>query len=314
MSTLPRTIHAIRVHNYGGPEQLRLDEISRPMPQEGEVLVRVYAVGVNPADWKLRAGLLKDLFPVQFPYIPGYDVAGVVEEVGPGVTAFQKGQAVFGQSNRGTYAEYITAPVATLALTPETLDFDEAATVPVGATTAWQGLFDHGKLEPGQRVLVLGAAGGVGLFAVQFARRIGAHVIGTASTHNLDFVRSLGANEVTDYTTTDVGNAVHEVDLVLDTVGGAALASVWPALKRGGTLVSIAGQPSAEKASELNVRTAGFSAQTSSDLLSTIAHLIDNGPVKVAVATRFSLSEAPKAHELSQSGHGRGRIVLHIAE
>ena len=314
MSTSTQTIHAIRVHNYGGPEQLQFEETSRPVPQEGEVLVRVHAAGVNPMEWKIRSGLLKDFWPTQFPYIPGADIAGVVEEVGPDVTAFQKGQAVFGVSNHGTYSEYTAAPVTTLALKPETLDFDEAATIPIGATTAWQGLFDQGKLEPGQRVLVLGAAGGVGLFAVQFARWKGAHVIGTASTHNLDFVRSLGADEVIDYTTTAVENAIHDVDLVLDTVGGEALATVWPTLKRGATLVSIAGQPSEEKANELGIHATRFSAQVSGDLLSTFAHLIDEGQVKVAIAARFPLNEADKAHELSESRHGRGRIVLHVSK
>lgn len=311
MSTAIQTIQAIRVHSYGGPKQLQLDEIPRPVPQEDEVLVRVHAAGVNPIDWKIRAGQLKDFMPMTLPYVPGVDIAGVVEEVGPGVTAFQQGQKVFGQSRRGgAYTEYTAASVNTLALKPETLDFDEAATIPVGATTAWQALFDHGKLQPGQRVLILGGAGGVGLFAVQFARWKGAHVIGTASTRHLDFMRSLGAEEVIDYTTTDVEKAVHDVDLVLDTVGGDELAGIWPVLKSGGTLVSIAGQPSEEKARERNVRTARFAAQTSSDLLTTFAHLIDDGQIKVTVANRIPLREAFKAHEISQSGHGRGRIVL----
>lgn len=313
MSTLPQTIRAIRVHSYGEPEVLKVEKVARPEPREGEVLIKVHAAGVNPADWKIRAGLLKDLFPMQFPFTPGLEFAGVVEEVGPGVTAFQKGQAVFGQSHGGTYAEYITAPVATTALKPEKLGFDEAATVSVGATTAWQGLFDHGKLGSGQRVLVLGAAGGVGLFAVQLARWKGAHVIGTASARNLDFVRSLGAEQVVDYATANLAEVVRDVDLVLDAVGGEAQAHAWQTLKRGGTLVSIVGQPSQEKARELNVRAESFSAQTSSDLLSTFAHLIDNGQVKVTVAKHFSLGEASKAHELSQSGHGHGRIVLRIA-
>lgn len=315
MSISPQTNQAIRVHEYGGLEQLQLDKIPRPVPQADEVLVRVHAAGVNPIDWKIRAGLLKEVFPRLLPYIPGYDFAGVIAEVGPDVTAFQKGQAVFGQAPAyGTYAEYIIAPVATVALKPETLGFNEAATISVGATAAWQGLFDHGKLEPGQRVLILGAAGGVGLFAVQFARWKGAHVIGTASTRNLDFVRSLGANEVIDYTTIDVANAVHDVDLILDTVGGEALANVWPTLKRGGAVVSIAGQPSPEKARELDARAVNFSAQTTSDLMNTFVHLIDEGTVKVAIATSLPLREAPKAHELSQSGHGRGRIVLHVGD
>ena len=140
-------MQSIRVHNYGGPEELKLEGVQRPEPQAGEVLIRVHAVGVNPVDWKIREGWMKDFLPMQFPYIPGLDIAGVVEEVGPGVTAFQKGQAVFGQSAKGAYTEYTTASVETLALKPKSLSFDEAAVIPVGATTAWQGLFDHGKLR-----------------------------------------------------------------------------------------------------------------------------------------------------------------------
>lgn len=312
MST--QNIQAIRVHQYGGPEELKLEQIARPVPQEGEVLVRVYAAGVNPIDWKIRSGALKNMFPVPLPHIPGRDIAGIVEEVGPGVTAFQTGQAVFGQSAQGGYSEYTTASVKTLALKPEKLSFDEAAAIPVGATTAWQGLFDHGDLQPGQRVLIQGAAGGVGLFTVQFAYWKGAHVIGSASTANVDFVHALGAETVIDYTSTAVEKEVHDVDLVFDTVGSKTLESSLQALKRGGTLVTIAGQPSQEKAQERDIHIDWFSAQVNSDLLRTFARLIDEGQVKVAIAARFPLSEASKAHELSQSGHGRGRIVLHIAE
>src|SRR5437764_8941823 len=202
------------MYQYGGPEELRLERIERPAPQAGVVLVRVHAAGVNPVDWKFRQGFLKDFFPMSFPYTPGRDLAGVVEEVGPDVTTFQKGQAVFGQSAHGTYTEYTPAAVDTLALKPKTLSFDEAAAIPVGATTAWQGLFDHGGLQAGQRVLIQGAAGGVGMFAVQFARWKGAYVIGTTSTSNVDFVRSLGAETVIDYTSTPVEQTVHDVDLV----------------------------------------------------------------------------------------------------
>ena len=308
------TIKAIQVHSYGGPEKLELEQIPRPEPQAGEVLIRVHAAGVNQADWKLRAGWMKDFRPLSFPYIPGFDLAGVVEEAGPGVTTFQKGQAVFGQSAKGTYTEYTTASVGTLALKPKTLSFDEAATIPVGATTAWQGLFDHGGLQAGQRVLIQGAAGGVGLFAVQFARWKGAHVIGTTSTSHVDFVRSLGAETVIDYTSTPLEQVVHDIDLVLDTVGGETHERPWNVLKRGGTLVSITGPLSQEKAQELDVRAVSFSNRPSTQLLHTFAQLIDEGQVKVAVATKFPLSEARKAHELSQSGHGHGRIVLHIAD
>jgi NADPH:quinone reductase-like Zn-dependent oxidoreductase len=312
MST--QTMQAILVHNYGGPEQLKLEEVQRPEPQAGEVLIHVHAAGVNPVDWKIRQGFMKDFRPMQFPYIPGVDLAGVVEEVGPGVTAFQKGQAVFGQSAKGAYAEYAAAYVETLALKLKTLNFDEAAAIPVGATTAWQGLFDQGGLQAGQRVLIQGASGGVGSFAVQFARWKGAHVIGTTSTANVDFVRSLGAETVVDYTSTPVEQVVHDVDLVLDTVGAHTLESSVQAVKRGGTLVTIAGQPPEEKVKERGVHVALFSSRVSSKLLQTFAQLIDEGQVKVPIGRVFPLRDARQAHELSQSGHGRGRIVLHIAD
>jgi NADPH:quinone reductase-like Zn-dependent oxidoreductase len=312
-------MQAIRVHQYGGPEQLKLELIPRPEPQEGEVLVRVHAASVNQADWIMRQGLLKDIMPSQFPYIPGFELAGVVEEVGPGVTAFRSGQAVFGQHLKGTYAEYAAVSIETLALKPETLTFDEAAALPLAATTAWLGLFEHGGLQPGQRVLVQGAAGGVGVFVVQFAHWKGAHVIGTASTANVDFVRSLGAETVIDYTSTAVESVVHDVDLVFDTVGQETLPQSLRAVKRGGTLISIDAlttirgqQPSKELAQESGIRIASFSTSTTSELLQTFAQLIEQGQIRGVVGATFPLSEAAQAHTLSQSHHGRGRIVLHI--
>ena len=309
-----RMMQAIRVHQYGGPEQLKLEQISCPEPQLGEVLVRVYATGVLPIEWKIRQGLFHAFNPATFPYIPGSAFAGVVEEVGSLVTTFRSGQAVFGRSNKGTYAEYTTVSGETIALKPESLGFDEAATISGGATTAWEALFDHGGLQAGQRVLILGAAGGVGSFAVQLARWKGAQVIGTTGAANLDFVRSLGAETVVDYTSTPVEQVVHAVDLVVDTVGGQTLESAWPVIKRGGRLVSTAGQPSKEKARELGIGALFFSGgRPSSERLQTIAQLIDEGQVKATLARIFPLREASLAHELSQSGHGRGRIVLHIA-
>jgi NADPH:quinone reductase-like Zn-dependent oxidoreductase len=309
-----QTIKSIRVYQYGGPEQLRLERIERPVPQAGEVLVRVHAAGVNPADWKILQGSLQHVFPRSFPYTPGLDLAGIVEEVGPGVTAFERGQAVFGRSTNGTYAEYATASIKTLALKPRMVSFDEAAAIPGGATTAWQTLFEDGGLQAGERVLIQGAAGGVGLFAVQFAKLKGAYVIGTTSTPNVDFVRSLGADEVLDYTSPLPENTVHDVDLVLNTVGGETLESSLSILKRGGTLISIAGRPPQEKAQQLGVRAVAFYARYSNELLSTFAHLIDEGQVKVVVRQTFPLSEVRQAHERCQQGHGRGRIVLHIAD
>jgi len=312
MST--QTTRVIHVYSYGGPEQLKLEQKPRPEPQAGEVLLRVHAAGVNQIDWKIRQGLMKDFQPVTFPYTPGIEVAGVVEGVGPGVTAFEIGQAVFGQSARGAYAEYITESVEALALKPETLSFAEAATVPVGATTAWRALFDNGGLTSGQRVLIQGAAGGVGLFAVQLAKWKGAQVIGTASTANLDFVLGLGADTVVDYTTTPVESVVQEVDLVLDGVGGETLISSLAALRRGGTLISIAGLPPREEAQARGVRAAFIRNQYSRELLQTGTRFIDEGRIKVTAGKTFPLSEVQQAHEYSRSGHGRGRIVLQIAD
>jgi NADPH:quinone reductase-like Zn-dependent oxidoreductase len=306
------TDNAIQVHQYGDASQLKLERVPRPQPQEGEVLVRVYAAGVNPVDWKIRAGFMKDFMPAKFPYVPGSDVAGVVEKVGPGVSAFQPGQEVFGRSLRGSYAEYALADATALAPKPAALGFDAAAAIPVGATTAWQALFDHGNLQPGQRVLILGGAGGVGNFAVQFARWKGAHVISTTSTGNVDFVRALGAETVIDYTRARVADEVRDVDLLFDTVGGEAINDAWPALKRGSTLVAIAGQPDEAKARASGARVERFSAQVSSELLRTFARLIEEGAVKVTLAATFPLSEAGNAHELSRTGHGRGRIILRV--
>ncbi len=312
-----QSIQAIRVHQYGGPEQLKLEQIPCPEPQTGEVLVRVYTAGVLPAEWKLRQGFFKDMLPVSFPYIPGSAFAGVVEEIGPGVTAFQKGQAVFGRSNKGAYAEYTTVSVDILALKPETLSFDEAATLSGGATVAWTALFENGALQAGQRVLIHGAAGGVGSFAVQFARWKGAQVIGTASTANVEFVQSLGAETVIDYASMPFEQVVHDVDLVLDTIGGEILQRSMNVVKPGGTLVSLLEQPSQEKAEARGIRAMRNTVALpfpSSSLLQTIAQLIDKGHVKVTLARAFPLREASLAHELSQTGHGRGRIVLHIAD
>jgi len=307
------TMRVIHMYRYGGPEQLKLEEKARPEPSAGEVLLRVHAAGVNPIDWKIRQGLLKEFQPVTFPYTPGIEVAGVVEEVGSGVTAFEVGQAIIGQIASGAYAEYLTVPVEALERKPETLSFVEAAAVPVGARTAWRTLFDHGGLTAGQRVLIQGAAGGVGLFAVQLAKWKSAQVIGTASTANLDFVRSLGADMVVDYTTTPVESVVQEVDLVLDGVGGETLSSSLAVLRRGGTLISIAGLPPQEQAQARGVR-AMMSRGPASAPLETLVRLIDEGHLKVTTGKTFPLSEVQQAHEYGQRGHGRGRIVLRVVE
>jgi NADPH:quinone reductase-like Zn-dependent oxidoreductase len=317
-------IQAIRVHQYGGPEQLKLELIPCPEPQIGEVLIRVHAAGVLPAEWKVRQGLFKNFVATAFPYIPGSAMAGVIEEVGPGVTTRKVGQAVFGRSTNGAYAEYTTTavdspapgpkPFSLLALKPETLSFDEAATISGGATIAWTALFEDGALQAGQRVLIHGAAGGVGSFAVQFARWKGAQVIGTASKANMDFVRSLGAETVIDYTSTPFEQIVRDVDLVLDTIGGETLQRSMQVVKHGGTLVSLLEQPSPDLAQKYGIHAKKNATLPTNSLLQTIAQLIDDGRLKVTITQTFPLHEASLAHKLSQTSHGRGRIVLHIAD
>lgn len=308
-----QTMRAIQVHDYGDVDQLKLEDVPRPVAQACEVLVQVYAAGVNPIDWKVRQGLRKHILPMAFPYIPGMEMAGVVQEVGSGVTDWKIGQAVYGQSKKGAYAEYTVAAAESLALKPQSLSFDEASAVPVGATTAWQGLFVAGKLEAGQRVLIQGAAGGIGMFAVQFARWKGAHVTATTSSGNVDFVRSLGAETVIDYTTTALTSVVHDVDLAFDVVGGSTVETSVQAIKRGGTLVAIGSQPDAEHVQERDIHVASARTQIGTELLETFARLIDEGQVKVVMKKVFPLAQVSQAHELSQQGHGRGRIVLHIA-
>lgn len=322
----------IRVHAYGGPEQLFFEEIPRPEPQADEILVRIHAAGVLPMETAVRQGAFPGVMPKAFPYTPGTAFAGVVEEVGAGVTTFYKGQAICGRAPTGTYAEYVTinvnpppyvpgqdrtrltAAVIPLADKPKLLSFDEAATLSGGATTAWASIFEDGNVQAGQRVLIHGAAGGLGLFAVQFARWKGAEVIGTASTANVDYVRSIGADTVIDYRTTRFEDVVQDVDFVLDTIGGDTQLRSMRVLKRGGTLISVYEVPPADLAEELGIRAIMNQTLPNSQHLRQIIQLIDEGCAKPAIREIFALQDANKAHALCETGHGRGRIVLHVAD
>lgn len=305
-------IQAIRIHNYGESDVLTLEAIAQPEPQPNEVLIRVQAAGVNPLDWKIRAGYMKEIFPMPLPFTPGMDVAGIVEAIGADVKALQVGQEVYGELRMGAYAQFATAPQEAIAPKPKTLDFVEAASVPMVAMTAYQGLFDHADLKPGQTVLIHAASGGVGMFAVQFAKWKGAHVIGTASAANAEFVRSLGADQVIDYNTTPFEQVVENVDVVLDTLGGDTQARSYSVVKPGGIMVSTSAPPDAQKAEERGIRAEMMNMKPSASLLEEIASLLDSGQVKTLVAQTFSLSEARQAQELSQGGHVRGKIVLQI--
>lgn len=307
---------AVRVHQFGGADQLQLETIARPQPKAGEVLVRVQAVGVLPAEVKTRQGYFKDFRPTTFPYIPGSAFSGVVEAVGESVTGFALGDAVFGRTNNGAYAEYLTATADTVALKPKGVSFADAATISGGGTTAWVSLFDNAHIEAGQRVLVHAAAGGVGLFAVQLARWKGAHVTGTASAANLDFVRSLGA-EAVDYAAAPFEDTLKDFDVVLDAVGGDTTTRSMKALKRGGVLVSLLGEPDQTEAHKHGIRATSNSVSQpfpSTELLQTIAGLMADGTVKTAIAAEYPLADVRQAHERVETGHSRGRVVLRVGD
>ena len=304
---------AIRIHQYGGPEVLALVEMQRPTPGPNEVLIKVQAAAVNPFDWKVRAGYMKDVFPLTFPSTLGWDVSGTVEETGTEATQFKRGDEVYALLEGGGYAEYATAKEAVVARKPRTLDHVLAAAVPTAGLTAWQALFEAAQLSVGQKVLIHAAAGGVGNFAVQFAKARGAYVIGTASTRNQAFLRELGVDKAVDYQKTRFEEAVRDVDVVLDTIGGDTQERSFKVLKKGGILVSLVQPPSPELAAKYGVHAVFYGAHASSSNLAEIAKLIDNGKVKPVVETVLPLAEARRAHELSESGHARGKIILKTA-
>jgi NADPH:quinone reductase-like Zn-dependent oxidoreductase len=306
------TMAAVRMHGYGGPEVLSLDDIPRPTPQTGEALVRVHALSINPVDWKIRLGLLKELQSSRLPYIPGADFSGVVETIGPQVENFRQGDEVYGLVRTGGYAEYVAAPAAQLVSKPRNLTFEEAASVPLVAMTAWQGLFDYGGVNAGKRVLIHGAAEGVGTFAVQLAHWKGASVFATASADDLEFVRDLGAKQVINYKTSRFEDVYGDMDVVFDLIGGETQQRSFAVLKPGGVLVATSSPPSQELAKRHNVRAQMMFMKPSTSILKQVGELLDAGRIKTRVGKVLPLAEAPQAQELSRYGHVRGKIVLRV--
>jgi NADPH:quinone reductase-like Zn-dependent oxidoreductase len=304
---------AIRFHDYGGPEALRFEEIEQPTAKEGEILVRVRAASVNPVDWKIRDGLVRKRFSPPLPLIPGGDLSGEVAAVGAGVSGFAVGEAVFAMIGLwGAYAEHAAFKAAMAARKPASIDHAQAASVPLVGLTAWQALHEHGAVRGGQRVLVLAASGGVGGFAVQFARAAGAHVIASASDKNADYVRGLGANEVFDYRTDPAARHAGSIDLIVDTAGGDGSVRSLELLKPDGALVAVAAPSEAlkERGAKLERRVLPMQGHPDGAQLAQIASLIDAGKVRTTVAAVFPLAQAAAAQELSKQGHTRGKIVL----
>jgi NADPH:quinone reductase-like Zn-dependent oxidoreductase len=302
---------AIRIHRFGGPEVLQLDEIAMPSPGEGQLLIRVAAASVNPVDYKIRRGGYPRVKPEDLPITLGRDVAGVVEK---GAGAFKPGDEVYAHLDwaDGGYAQYALCAPGGAAAKPGTLDMVAAAAVPLAATTAWQGLFDHGGLKGGQTVLIHGAAGGVGGFAVQFAKARGAHVIATASGDGLQVVRGYGADEVVDYKRQKFEAVARDVDLVFDLIGGETQDRSFAVLKPGGALISTVQDPDKARAAEKRLTAERYMATPNGAELREIGDLIDAGKVEVSVATTFPLSEAADAHRFLEEEHPHGKVVLTV--
>jgi NADPH:quinone reductase-like Zn-dependent oxidoreductase len=297
-------MRAVLLSETGAPDVLRVEDLPTPQPGDGEALVRVRAASINPIDWKYRRGLA----PKQLPAVLGNDISGTVEQ--SRTDAFAEGEDVFGFSPSGGYAEYAVSPAQALASKPEGVAHAQAAALPVAGLTAWQALFDRGGLQRDQTLLVAGAAGGVGHLAVQFAKHAGARVIGTGSSRNRDFVLGLGADEFVDYTSQDVAEAVSGVDVAFDTVGGETTGTLLPTVREGGVIVVIAAAPPEAEAAARGVRAELLSMSPSSEQLSKIADLVAAGAVHVEIAATFPLEEVARAHELSESGHVRGKLIL----
>jgi NADPH:quinone reductase-like Zn-dependent oxidoreductase len=307
-----RTMKAVRIHEFGGPETLRVEDLPMPKPGQGEVRIRVMAASVNPVDYKMRNGGY--LPSTALPLTLGRDVAGVVDSVGPGVQDFLTGEDVFAMLDRahGGYVEYVIQPSGNCANKPAKLDFIQAAAVPLAGLTAWQGLFDQGGLQSGQRVLIHGAAGGVGHFAVQFARARGATVIATCSGRDAGFVESLGASDVIDYHEEPFEERVQDVDLVYDLIGGDTQDRSWTVLKTGGTLVSTLKAPDKAKAAAKHARGVHYMAEPSGRELAEIAKLIDAGQVVPRIDRVYPLDDAAEAETALEHDHVRGKIVLEV--
>jgi NADPH2:quinone reductase len=316
-------MRAITINKFGGIENLALAEVPIPEPGDKEVLIRVKAAGVNPVDCKIREGKLAMRLPHRFPLIPGWDAAGVVTAAGPGVTRFKPGDEVFAYCRKpvvqyGAYADYIVLPELSVAGKPRSLSFEEAASIPLAALTAYQSLFEALNLHNGETILIQAAAGGVGGFAVQLAALQGASVVGTARGVNHDYVLNLGAERVIDYTVNEIGSVITAgfpdgIDAVIDTIGGEATFAVMDVLKRNGRMVSITTPKSAlieEMVKEKNIRYEYVFVRPEAGQLEKLASLIDAGKIRTHLSTVLPLEDAAEAHRLMESGHTKGKIVL----
>lgn len=309
------TCKAVRIHRFGGPEVLELDDIAIPAPADDQLVVRVHAASVNPVDYKIRQGSYPRIKQDQLPVVLGRDASGVVESCGPTMHTLKPGDAVYALigSDRGAYSDRLLLNRAEAVPKPQRLDHDHAAAVPLAAMTAWQGLFDQGQLQAGQRVLIHGGAGGVGHLAVQFAKAKGAYVVTTVSGQDRDFVRELGADQAIDYKAERFEEVMRDIDLVFDLIAGETQRRSWEVLKPGGALVSTLQRPDEATAQQHRVRASNYMAHPDAAQLAEVGQLIDAGKVRVHVDRVFPLGEARQAQQHLENAHVRGKVVLRVA-
>ncbi len=308
---------AVVVNEYGGPEVLKYQDAPRPEPKGDEILVRVMAAAVNPVDSYVRQGMLAKRGLDNRPAIIGYDIAGVVEKTGADIKKFKAGDAVYSYLSimrGGGYAEFAVAKESETALKPKNIKFEEAAAVPLTATTAWQALIETAKIDQGQTVLIHGGSGGVGSFAIQIAKGRGAKVIATASTAHQDLLKQLGVDQAIDYTTTKFEDVVKDVDVVLNCVRADALARSYGVVKKGGIIVSITDEPDQAECAKHGIRGSRLGAHPDANVLEELTKLIEAGKITPIISQTFPLADASKAHQQIETHHTLGKIVLNVAE
>ncbi|MFT6907489.1 MAG: NADPH:quinone reductase-like Zn-dependent oxidoreductase [Oleiphilaceae bacterium] len=308
---------AIRIHQYGNSNVLAFEDAPKPTITGEDVLIRVVATSVNPVDWKIRAGYLKEMISHQMPLTLGWDVSGLIEAVGADVTGFKVGDAVYSRpdiTRNGTYAEFVAVRESEIAYKPQTISHTEAASLPLAGITAWQVLITSAEISAGQRVLIHAGSGGVGTLAIQLAKSRGAYVIATTSGKNKALVESLGADQIIDYQKQNFAEILQNIDVVFDTLGGDIQDASWGVLKPGGIIVSIVSPPSDEKAKELGVRSAFVFIHPNAYILEQYAELVDQGKIRPIVGAEFALEDIEKAHALSETGRAVGKIILYVGQ
>ncbi len=308
---------AVRIHLYGNVDTLRYEDADEPTVRSDDVLIRVVGTSVNPIDWKVREGHLKEMIPHRMPIILGWDVSGVVAEIGAKVSKFKVGDCVYARPDLerdGTYAEFIAVRETEIAMKPQTISHIEAGVLPLAGIAAWEAIVNVGKVSAGQRVLIHAASGGVGSIAVQLAKSRGAFVIGTSSAANRTLVESLGVDEFIDYRAQPLRGATAKIDMVFDTIGGPTQNDSWSVMNPGGILVSIVGNPPEDEAKKLGLRSAFVFIKPNAPALEEIAQLVDTGKIRPIVGAEFGLKDIKHAHGLSESGRAKGKIAIYVGQ